>query len=81
MTSDRYSNCKGGVLGRAGFACPENFYVGQMHGFGLTPHTEQISDQVLRVEEASLYPALDRMKQEGWVAAEWRFTENNRRAR
>lgn len=54
---------------------------GPMHGWGITLHIQQISDQVLRVEEGSLYPALHRMEQEGWIAAEWGASENNRRAR
>jgi len=54
---------------------------GPMHGWGITLHIQQISDQVLRVEEGSLYPALHRMEQEGWIAAEWGRSENNRRAR
>jgi PadR family transcriptional regulator PadR len=54
---------------------------GPMHGWGITLHIQQASDQALRVEEGSLYPALHRMEQEGWVSAEWGMTENNRRAR
>ena len=54
---------------------------GPMHGWGITLHIQQISNEVLRVEEGSLYPALHRMEQEGWVAAEWGLSENNRRAR
>ena len=54
---------------------------GPMHGWGITLHIEKISNQVLRVEEGSLYPALHRMEQEGWIAAEWGVSENNRRAR
>src|ERR1700682_5206819 len=54
---------------------------GPMHGWGITLHIEKISNQVLRVEEGSLYPALHRMEQEGWIAAEWGLSENNRRAR
>ena len=42
---------------------------------------QQITDDALRVEEGSLYPALHRMEQAGWITAEWRVTENNRRAR
>lgn len=52
-----------------------------MHGWGITLHIQEISDEVLRVEEGSLYPALHRMEQEGWISAEWGTTENNRRAR
>jgi transcriptional regulator len=54
---------------------------GTMHGWGVTLHIQQISKEVLRVEEGSLYPALHRMEQEGWISAEWRASENNRRAR
>jgi|SRR5208337_665972 len=55
--------------------------LGPMHGWGITLHIQRISNEVLRVEEGSLYPALHRMEQEGWVAAEWGVSENNRRAR
>lgn len=54
---------------------------GPMHGWGITLHIQRISKDVLRVEEGSLYPALHRMEQEGWIAAEWGLSENNRRAR
>ena len=54
---------------------------GPMHGWGITLHIQQVSDKMLRVEEGSLYPALHRMEQEGWIAAEWGLSENNRRAR
>ena len=54
---------------------------GPMHGYGITLHIQMVSKDVLRVEEGSLYPALHRMEQEGLVSAEWRATENNRRAR
>ncbi len=52
-----------------------------MHGYGITLHVQRVSDDALRVEEGSLYPALHRMEQEGWIAAEWHMSENNRRAR
>jgi transcriptional regulator len=54
---------------------------GPMHGYGITLHIHRVSNEILRVEEGSLYPALHRMEQEGWINAEWRPTENNRRAR
>ena len=54
---------------------------GAMHGWGITLHLQRISNEVLRVEEGSLYPALHRMEQEGWIASEWGLSENNRRAR
>ena len=54
---------------------------GKMHGYGITLHIQQIAGDKLRVEEGSLYPALHRMAQEGWIKAEWGTSENNRRAR
>jgi len=53
----------------------------KMHGYAITSHIQRISDQMLRVEEGSLYPALHRMEQEGWLRAEWGTTEKNREAR
>ena len=55
--------------------------LGPMHGYGIAQFIQQMSDDVLRVEEGSLYPALQRMLIKGWVTAEWGQTENNRRAR
>lgn len=43
-----------------------------MHGYGMTLHIQRVSGEVLRVEEGSLYPALHRMEQVGWINAEWR---------
>lgn len=54
---------------------------GTMHGYGITVHIGKISEEILRVEEGSLYPALHRMTQSGWLRAEWGASENNRRAR
>jgi PadR family transcriptional regulator, regulatory protein PadR len=54
---------------------------GPMHGYGITLHVQRVSKEILRVEEGSLYPALHRMEQDGWISAEWGVTENNRRAR
>jgi transcriptional regulator len=53
----------------------------RMHGYAITAHIQRVSDQLLRVEEGSLYPALHRLEQEGWVRAEWGKTEKNREAR
>lgn len=52
-----------------------------MHGYGIVLHIERVSDELLHVEEGSLYPALHRMEQSGWVRSEWAFTETNRRAK
>ena len=54
---------------------------GPQHGYGITLHIQMVSKDILRVEEGSLYPALHRMEQDGWVSAEWGISENNRRAR
>ena len=52
-----------------------------MHGYGIAQYIQQTSGDVLQVEEGSLYPALQRMLLKGWVVAQWRQSENNRRAR
>jgi len=52
-----------------------------MHGYGIALFIKNISNNVLRVEEGSLYPALQRLSLKGWVKAEWGQSENNRRAR
>lgn len=54
---------------------------GRMHGYAITLRIEQISENVLRLEEGSLYPALHRMTQAGWLSSEWGVSESNRRAR
>ena len=54
---------------------------GPQHGYGIANHIAALSEEALRVEEGSLYPALHRMEQAGWIAAEWSVTDNNRRAR
>lgn len=53
----------------------------RMHGYAITARIHLISEDLLRVEEGSLYPALHRMEQEGWIEAEWGKTEKNREAR
>jgi PadR family transcriptional regulator PadR len=52
-----------------------------MHGWGISQRIQQISEDVLRVNQGSLYPALHRLEQQGWIAAEWGVSENNRQAR
>lgn len=54
---------------------------GRMHGYAITSHIQRVSADLLRVEEGSLYPALHRMTQEGWLKAEWGTTEKNREAK
>src|SRR5215216_1930209 len=52
-----------------------------LHGYGIARYIQRVSDDVLQVEEGSLYPALQRLAVKGWVKAEWGISENNRRAR
>jgi transcriptional regulator len=54
---------------------------GEMHGYEIANWIQQVSDEVLQVEEGSLYPALQRMLVKGWVTAQWGVTAGNRRAR
>src|SRR5271170_5308356 len=54
---------------------------GPLHGYGIALSIKSVSEDVLTVEEGSLYPALQRLLLQGWVKAEWKFTETNRRAR
>jgi len=54
---------------------------GEMHGYAVTQHLDRISESALRVQEGSLYPALHRMTQAGWLRSEWKVTANGRRAR
>jgi transcriptional regulator len=54
---------------------------GPNHGFAIARRIQQVSKDVLRVEEGSLYPALHRLEVQGWIASEWRVTENNRNAK
>ena len=53
----------------------------RMHGWGIAAHIQQISRDVLQVQQGSLYPALRRLEERGWIRAEWGTSENNRRAR
>jgi PadR family transcriptional regulator len=54
---------------------------GPMHGYGIIVHIQKVSAEVLRVEEGSLYPALHRIEQAGWISSEWGVSDNNRRAK
>jgi transcriptional regulator len=53
----------------------------RMHGYAITTHIQRVSAELLRVEEGSLYPALHRMEQQGWLRSEWGVTEKHREAR
>ncbi|MGE5246259.1 MAG: PadR family transcriptional regulator [Betaproteobacteria bacterium] len=54
---------------------------GDMHGWGIAQRLQQVSEDVLRVNQGSLYPALYRLEQQGWIASSWGDSDNNRRAK
>ncbi len=54
---------------------------GSLHGYGIVLHIQRASDALLNVEEGSLYPALHRMEQSGWIRSEWALTETGRKAK
>jgi PadR family transcriptional regulator PadR len=56
-------------------------FAGPMHGYGVGQRIELLAEEMLKVEEGSLYPALYRLEERGWVSSEWGTSENNRRAR
>jgi len=55
--------------------------MGPMHGFGIARRIEQVSEDLLRLNQGTLYPALLRLQQKGWITSKWGTSENNRRAR
>src|SRR5262249_24273182 len=55
--------------------------MGELHGYGIVLHIQKASGELLSVEEGSLYPALHRMEQHGWIRSEWKVTETNREAK
>jgi transcriptional regulator len=59
----------------------KTLFPGTMHGWGIAQRIQQVSQDVLRVNQGSLYPALHRLEEEGWIAAEWGASENNRKAK
>ena len=54
---------------------------GELHGYGIVLHIQRASDELLSVEEGSLYPALHRMEMSGWIRSEWKVTDSNRKAK
>ena len=55
--------------------------MGELHGYGIVLHIQRASEELLRVEEGSLYPALHRMEQSGWISSAWATTETGRKAK
>ena len=72
---------KDGLLGTLDLLVLRTLTRGPRHGYGIVLHIQQVSDGALRVEEGSLYPALHRMEHAGWIDAEWKLSESNRRAK
>ncbi len=54
---------------------------GKLHGYGIVQHIQIASEDLLQVEEGSIYPALHRMEQSGWIGSDWAMTETNRKAK
>ena len=54
---------------------------GKLHGYGIVLHIQRATEELLQVEEGSLYPALHRMEQSGWISSEWALTETGRKAK
>jgi transcriptional regulator len=54
---------------------------GPLHGYGLCDHIRSVSEELLEVEEGSLYPALHRMEQDGWISSKWEITDKGRKAK
>lgn len=78
MTTDRRTEVLQGTLEMLTLKL---LTVEPMHGWGLSIRLRQISGDVFDVNQGSLYPALQRMKRRGWITAEWRASDNNRKAR
>jgi transcriptional regulator len=69
------------LQGTLGILILKALLAGSAHGYGVARWVEAATDDVLRIEEGSLYPALRRLEDRGWVRSEWGLSENNRRAR
>jgi len=69
------------LQGTLGMLILRTLTAGPLHGYEIVQRIQQSSDDVLKVEEGSLYPALYRMEEQGWIEAEWGASENNRRAK
>ena len=69
------------LQGTLGILILKSLLLGSAHGYGISRWIEDATRDVLRIEEGSLYPALRRLEDRGWVTSEWGLSENNRRAR
>ena len=69
------------VFGSLDLLILRTLHWGATHGHGIAKSIERMSDETLKVEHGSLYPALQRLQQEGWISAEWGVSKNNQRAK
>jgi len=69
------------IQGTLDLLIPKTISLEPMHGWGIAQRIQQISGDVLQVQQGSLYPAIRRLEQQAWIKADWRETENNRRAK
>jgi PadR family transcriptional regulator len=76
-----YADDRGVLQGTLDLLILKTLSWGSAHGYGIASWIEQITDDALRVEEGSLYPALHRLERKGWIEAEWGLSENNRKAK
>lgn len=76
-----YTDDRGILQGTLELLILKSLTWGPTHGYGVASWIEQATDDALRVEEGSLYPALHRMERKGWIEADWGVSENNRRAK
>ena len=81
MTASSKSPRGDALLGALEMLILRTLTLGTLHGYAIAQHIARSSDGELRIEQGSLYPALQRMLRRGWIKSEWRATENNRRAR
>lgn len=69
------------LMGTMDMLILQTLTLGRMHGYAIARHIEQLSEDLLRVEQGSLYPALERLQREGWVTSAWKTSPTGRRAR
>jgi PadR family transcriptional regulator PadR len=69
------------VQGTVDLLIMKTIALGPLHGWAIAQRIRQLSDEILQVQQGSLYPALQRLERQGWITADWGVSENNRRAR
>ena len=77
-----FDSTEGGSIARhARYAHPQGALLGPLHGYGIIQRIRQLPDELLEVEQGSLYPAVYRIEQRGWISSKWGVTETGRRAK